>query len=67
MTKVIEVVPYNSKWIEIFNAKAIDRKSMIEMIHPPMESILLDRLKKIEENEQKQQQSEQEAAKQGKK
>ena len=63
----IYVEDYKEIVFELFNAKAIDRKSMIEMIHPPMESILLDRLKKIEENEQKQQQSEQEAAKQGKK
>lgn len=51
----IYVEDYKQMISELFQAKAIDRKSMIEMLHPPMESILLDRLKKIEENEKKQQ------------
>ena len=52
----IYVEDYKQLVGELFQAQAIDRKSMIEMLHPPMESILLDRLKKIEENEQKAQQ-----------
>lgn len=49
----IYVEDYRQMISELFQARAIDRKSMIEMLHPPMEAILLDRLKKIEEAEAK--------------
>ena len=52
----IYVEDYKQLVGELFQAKAIDRKSMIEMLNPPMQQILLDRLQKIEENEKKQQQ-----------
>jgi hypothetical protein len=52
----IYVEDYKQLVGELFQAKAIDRKSMIEMLNPPMQQILLDRLVKIEENEAKQQQ-----------
>ena len=52
----IYVEDYKQLVGELFQAKAIDRKSMIEMLNPPMQQILLDRLQKIEENEAKQQQ-----------
>ena len=61
----IYVEDYRQMIAELFQAKAIDRKSMIEMLHPPMEPILLDRLAKIEENEAKQQQAQQGQQKQG--
>lgn len=57
----IYVEDYKQMVAELFQAKAIDRKSMIEMLHPPMEPILLDRLQKIEANEQKQMQAEMQA------
>ena len=57
------VEDYRQTIAELVQAKAIDRKSMIEMLHPPMEPILLDRLEKIMEDEAKAAQAEQQAKK----
>lgn len=57
----VYVEDYKNLIDELFKAKAIDRKSLIEMLHPPMEPILLDRLAKIEENEKKQAEQQQQA------
>lgn len=50
---------------ELFEAHAIDRASLIEIISPPMKKVLLRRLKEIEKREQ--QQAAMEAEKEGQK
>lgn len=65
----IYVEDYKQLVFELFKGKAIDRASMIEMLHPPMEPILLQRLKGIEKAEQEaqQQQAQQQQQPQAKK
>jgi hypothetical protein len=60
----IYVEDYKQLVFELAKAKAIDRKSMLELLHPPMESILLERLKGIEkaEADAQQQQAQQQQA-----